>query len=396
LLALENASILAAGALLVQFRLPAGCTGGEAGCTAQVTPSFYAAAALLAVDQSCSGVLENLVVKEWSAVVASEETRTAPVLPTAKGSDGAAATAARESALAELNSRMSQIDLGVGVLVPIVVSSLLAHGTGPSVLWLLLLWHAVSAVAISLLAARLCAVCPDCSASPGGGDRTASPSAMQPDHRHSSKKTAGSLDQAWVEFSALPRVARWNVVAYVILYVSVISPSGLTVAWLRANGVTIAGTAALRSAVQVAGFCGTVVAPSLIRATGLVRAAVTAQGAQAVFVGVACLACLAQAVQPFMVGLVMSRLGLWAYDLCERQLVQGGVGASGGSPRGTQMVFAAERCGTQLMGLATSILAMLLSSTEQYYVLVLISTTAVLTSHCLIRLAEPSSPRDVL
>jgi hypothetical protein len=380
LLAIENASVLAAGLMLV------GKKAGE-----PLGSELYVAGVLLALDQSCSGVLENLVVKEWTTVVvaARGDDNNINNNDDDDNSDPEAASLAlvtrddethakRSEALSGINSLMSQIDLAVGVLVPFGVSLALERGTSDGTVGLLLLWHVVSALAIAALAAALCRRLPSCATSPDAplvsgvtGGRSAS------------SGVAESLEHAWAEFSALPRVARRNVVAYVLLFVSVVSPSGLTVAWLRANGVSVRETAALRSAVQMSGFAGTLAAPRLIWAFGLEAAAPTTQGLQTVFVVVACAACLGGAVNTFMLALVCSRFGLWAYDLCERQLVQRG--ASGAGQQSAQMVFAAERCGSQLMDLMMSMLAMSLSSTDDYTLLVIVSTAAVTAAHAIIR-----------
>ena len=81
-------------------------------------------------------------------------------------------------------------------------------------------------------------------------------------------------------------------VAYTLLYFSVVSPSGVTVAWLLSRGATAAQNAWLRSAVQLAGFVGTAVAPYIIDAKGLQGAAPVAQGGQTFFVIIACFACI--------------------------------------------------------------------------------------------------------
>ena len=367
LLFLENMSVLTAGLLLMRR------TVGQ-----PLGSDLYVAGLLLAVDQSCSGVFENLVVKEWTTIVIeardtshSDDNNKAHAGTTLDQSAYATTTS---DALCEINSHMSQIDLAIGVLVPFGVSVLLEYETRDTTVGCLLVWHVLSALAICGLARTLARRAPGCAVAP-------SKSVVIEDPVDSELTT--SLQHAWAEFSALPRVARRNVMAYVLLFISVISPSGLTIAWLRANGISVTETAALRSAVQMAGFAGTLAAPRLIGRLGLEAAAPMAQGLQMAFVVVACGACLGDAVHFFMLALVCSRFGLWAYDLCERQLVQRG--ADGAGQQSAQMVFAAERCGSQLMDLIMSMLAMHLSSTDEYAKLVIVSTMAVVAAHAIIR-----------
>jgi hypothetical protein len=67
------------------------------------------------------------------------------------------------------------------------------------VLWMLLLWHATTAVVIAALASQVCVHAPECATS----------SVVD--------AGLGSMRHAWVEFTALPRVARYNVAAYILL-----------------------------------------------------------------------------------------------------------------------------------------------------------------------------------
>jgi hypothetical protein len=208
LLALENMSVMAAGALLVQFHpsdtaATDGLLDAAESSTAVLDLTFYAAGVLLAVDQCCSGVLENLVVKEWTVVVAtiaSGSVRNDGSSESGDNSDtkdGGMTSVA--SILSKINSRMSQIDLAVGVVVPFTVSALLKYGTDTGVLWMLLLWHATTAVVIAALASQVCVHAPECATS----------SVVD--------AGLGSMRHAWVEFTALPRVARYNVAAYILL-----------------------------------------------------------------------------------------------------------------------------------------------------------------------------------
>lgn len=196
LLGIENVSVVLAGILLLQFPgVPEQADGSPV--------AFYLAGVLLAIDQCCSGVLENLVVKEWTVVVTTQcedvefgntQRLNSPRLhPIDSG-----------EALACVNARMSQIDLGVGVVIPFAVSELLKHGTDDKVLWLLLFWHAASAVVIGALARELCAVEPMCNTS-------LSRLKVAEDHLFK------SLRCAWSEYRVLPAVARYNMAAYVIL-----------------------------------------------------------------------------------------------------------------------------------------------------------------------------------
>ena len=74
--------------------------------------------------------------------------------------------------------------------------------------------------------------------------------------------------------------------------------------------------------------------------------------------------------------LSLSRIGLWSFDLCERQIVQTAAGPE------CLAVFAQEKALSQAASLAMTATSVVFSSADEFFVLVALSVAALLTSVC--------------
>lgn len=117
---------------------------------------------------------------------------------------------------------------------------------------------------------------------------------------------------------------RGAVDCYCLLYFTVLSPHGVTVAWLRGvAGASPATIGAFQSAAQAAGLLATVATPRAVARHGTRRVALASNALQLAANGAGVAALLVFDAPPlFLAALVLSRLGLWAYDLVERELLQ--------------------------------------------------------------------------
>merc|ERR1712083_139768 len=97
--------------------------------------------------------------------------------------------------------------------------------------------------------------------------------------------------------------------------------AGLT-SWLRMQQVEVSTIALWKSSMQLIGFFGAGMAPVVIRVFGPLRAAQVSQGWQTSCVVLAALAFLTKRTSILLVAVAVSRLGLWCFDLAERQLLQ--------------------------------------------------------------------------
>lgn len=148
------------------------------------------------------------------------------------------------------------------------------------------------------------------------------------------------------------------------LFFTVLSPNGLYLSWLSSTGVATGRISLFASAGQACGFVGTLLAPTLIKANGPLAGARVAQVMQALpLLILAAITCLPLGVlwPPLeqirlyetshgtlsLLALPLSRVGLWAFDLAERQVVQ----QASASATDRLLVFAVEQGLTQVASL---------------------------------------------
>mmetsp|Transcript_112796 Transcript_112796/g.364145 ORF Transcript_112796/g.364145 Transcript_112796/m.364145 type:complete len:453 (+) Transcript_112796:229-1587(+) len=190
---------------------------------------------------------------------------------------------------------------------------------------------------------------------------------------------------------ALDPQARSYAIAMACLNFTVLSPSSLLSAWLRSHGVQPRALAAFRGASELAGCLGTLLAPAMMRQRGAARAglllqrgqlaALLAAGAAFCKMGGAREAPVMEAT--FMGALALSRVGLWGFDLCERQLVQ-----TAAEPSTAVLLFSFESAAAEAAVLCMLAVSLLFSAASQFGVLVGLSVAAVGTASALLQASE--------
>jgi len=196
---------------------------------------------------------------------------------------------------------------------------------------------------------------------------------------------------------ALDAQPRLHSIAFTCLFFTVLSPSGLLSAWLRSRGVQPSAIAVFRAASQLTGCLGTLLAPAVIQHRSVPRAGVLLQRGQLAAIAVAaavfCGMSTARAwtrVQPeavFMAALALSRVGLWGFDLCERQLLQ-----TAAERRTAVLLFSFEKALTEVAGLCMLAVSLRFSAPSQFGTLVGLSVAAVGAATVLLQVSEGCAP----
>ena len=376
LVILENSAVVLGGCAVVA------ASGGQGGHTELFqSPLFVLGLLLLAVDAAVTSVLTLLMEKDAIARLFASEYLT-------RGS----------VSLAEANAVVTRADLGASVGTYLLLGWLApgpgAGGGGAArLIAYLAAWHVVAGTIVLVLLRRL---------------RAAAPELHALRHREAPAAAPGFvrlLLDGPRTLARLERRPRLLLAAFVCLFFTVLSPGGLLTACLRSRGTGPQALAYFRAAAQVAGAAGTAVAPRLIARRGPLRAGVLLQRLQLVFVALATAACVCplrlwpaagmlRREHVVMVGVVASRVGLWGFDLCERQALQQACVAAGGSEGGarasdgTVALFATEKALTELAGLAMLAASLPLSDPEAFGALAALSLAAVTGAAALIACAD--------
>lgn len=216
-----------------------------------------------------------------------------------------------------------------------------------TVMFGLALWHLAVAFIMAKLIDKLSIAEPTIRWAAAAAAKTApllSPSSVSTRASSASTGAARFLDgfrRGYNAYRELPPRSRWMMLAYIAVYLTVLSPSGLLTAWLTAEGVDTTTLAAFRSASQLVGCAATVAIPSVIGALGPLKCALFSLSLQLVCVTTAVISVVGivpgigssgssggggagdgVGTGPLMVAITASRLGLWGFDLSERQIVQ--------------------------------------------------------------------------
>ena len=387
-LAVENSAVICGALALRSFSLsvaqatdapPMTVSRHPVVCSTPLhAPSFLLARLAFATDAVCSSTLGVIIERDWL---------------------GAVCASCRHS-LAGANAVMARIDLGVAIAGPMALTAALAALAGNSndsgsitmeayarAVPLLTTWHVFAAVAvIASVVSILPAVGLDT------GTRTG-PSTT-------ATLTGGTRPSApgWRLWWSLRVPVQLVLVAGACLYFTVLSPSALLTAWLKGSGVTDASIARFRAALHASGALATFVAPRAARAGresgALLRAAWRAQALQSCAVCMSCAffyvastrrdsSIAAWATYAFLGAIVVSRVGLWSFDLLARQLLQ---------QEGAGLVLLSiERAMNAGSEIAMLVAGSLLRSTDEFGWLVAGSTAATVVSTVLLTLASSSS-----
>ena len=199
--------------------------------------------------------------------------------------------------LAACNAALSRIDLVVGALAPLVVSSVASSLGVRNALFALVGLQLLGAAAASPWMIDMCAA--------------AGPSVVEVED-----DAAGFAD------------VRLVIYAHALLHFTVVSPGGLLLVWLRERKVAETTITAFVAAAQICGACGSYIPDLVLRQSeGLEAAAAKVQAMQAVAVVAAMGAVCGGSQSVLLLSTVLSRAALWGIDLLGRQIVQERAGA---------------------------------------------------------------------
>mmetsp|Transcript_7807 Transcript_7807/g.11215 ORF Transcript_7807/g.11215 Transcript_7807/m.11215 type:complete len:620 (+) Transcript_7807:55-1914(+) len=451
----------------------------------------------MAIDSIFSSFLGMMVSKEWVAILFTSHD---------KDEDNNADQHQQEQTqqLAHANATLAKIDLAVAALCPILISFVIEYYDGSSkeekgnsngydiVVWLLISQHLVGAIWILRKIHQAWKLTPQLlydtiapvtgsstSTNPSSSSPTNAPTAMdndksQPDQpqqqqlkeeeesraKHSATMTSSSFST----LMNLPRKTQLVIMAYILLYFTVLSPGAMLNSWMNSlhshhqtstssgeHGIVSERTIAIfGSSSQFCGAIATLITPQLIirqqqqqrptqttsSSSPLYYAGMLAQWFQAMCVLVAfvCFYLLDNSksndsssssswylLHGFLIMIGLSRIGLWSFDLIERQILQkedissslspswsddntnydpthptslnqGNAKANNysdndGNPSNTirTILFNVEKGATQAVSLLMTFLCYVLS--DRFDILVTLSTLAVTTSALLLFVA---------
>lgn len=369
---LENCAVVLGGLLLVAFATQTNQSADL--CSGPLQSGIYVMALLCgATDAVCSSLLSTILSKQWVATLYHN-----------KGGKTDDPKEGGNTDLSGANATLSQIDLVAATICPLLVSSIIRYGGGYTVvLTVLVSQHALGAVLIVTNASRALR--------------------LQPELAGVAKKDDSARAVQWNPFSvfvdpAVPLKAKVVMTAFVLLFCTVLSPGSVMNAWLNSirddeDPIVSEETIALfGSTSNLFGALATLLTPPLIRWFGIYKAGTTAQ-----FFQTSCVVCAVASffqfsdssksgqllVWGFLFPIAISRVGLWGFDLVERQILQERV------PAERQTVFFnAERGWTQLISLGMMYLCYVFAEPSSFSILVGVSATAVVSSSILLALSS--------
>ncbi|KKA28837.1 hypothetical protein TD95_000281, partial [Thielaviopsis punctulata] len=254
-------------------------------------------AILLACIEKLAATLSTLAVeRDWLVVLSTSNT---PLRTT-------------------LNTRMRQIDLLCKLGAPLLIALLDTYARPPIAILATGLSSLLAVVPETLIIARLHAA----------DARLHRPSAVRPT-RIVAEVAAALARPVRAAAAYFAHPACLPSLALALLYLTVLSLGGAMVAFLRGAAWTSAQIGAARVAGSAVELSATLVAPWLVARIGPVRAGIWCLSWQTGWLGVG-LAWLftgsESAVGGLVVGVILSRLGLWGYDFVGQIIVQDEVG----------------------------------------------------------------------
>lgn len=310
--------------------------------------------------------------------------------------------------LAKANAFLSQIDLAVGTVSPLLVSYLISSFGYHYVLIMTVLQHVVGALLIIYCIHRAIQLCPDLV---GGLHGKHTDESKVSNQKHIGKReknedsTSHVSDQSLVQiFKQQPVQTQMISVAYVVLYFTILSPGAMLNAWMNSMNEKIPVVSERTIAIfgSMSQFCGviaTFVTPLIIRKVKRLRnTSMYTQWFQAIFVwfGFYCFYQLnamdtsisssehyknaaSSLMIQFLISIGLSRVGLWSFDLVERQIVQESV-----RKEEQTLFFNGERSATQFLSLLMMASCYIFPEPESFLILVVFSVMAVSLSSVLI------------
>ncbi|KAJ9636016.1 uncharacterized protein PV06_01164 [Exophiala oligosperma] len=266
---------------------------------------------LACVEKLCSIMNTVAVERDWVVVIA--------------GGD--------DSELQTLNAQMRRIDLFCKLVSPLSIA--LLHGWSPSIaVWSTLFTNALSVGIEYFLIARVFYQVPAL-ADDGGGQGQEESELISPEEAQSESRSKFARCGGFVVDSAriyVRQTAFLPSLALSVLYLTVLSFSGQMTTYLLAlptPQITSTTVGLLRTASAISEISSTFLAPRVMSRIGPVRAGIWFLSWQmlwltcavgALWMGVLGSPYAITAI--FIAGVIMSRLGLWSFDLCAQLIIQ--------------------------------------------------------------------------
>lgn len=352
-------------------------------CSNPLSSNYFRLALIFgSIDVIFSSLLSMIISKEWVAYLFY--------------SDFESSKKSKQSDLASANALLSQIDLVVGASCPLIISKLIPFYGYNLVLAMVIIQHLIGAGTIILCIRQAISLQPNL---------LHAGILKEKDSDKVNDKTEPPLDSFTSIFKSLPIRTRLISTAYIFLYFTILSPGAMLNSWLNSLNdggslMTEQTIAYFGSASQLCGALATIITPILIQRTkSLYKAAEISQWFQmgcVVFASIsfyrlqqiksgqqfgATVSELNVEVLRFLVSIGLSRIGLWSFDLVERQILQESV------PRLHQtLFFNGEKSATQLFTLVMMALCYIFPNPRSFSILVAWSLSAVCCSSFLILL----------
>jgi iron-regulated transporter 1 len=335
----------------------------------------------VAVDHTVQDVLHTVVVKDWSVRLSRNSTQS----------------------LSSINSTLTLIDLGAAFGAPLLITWLSSRFPLEVVIHFLIGTHCCASLCVVLLSNVLYPQ--------SNFQHEVKPQFLTTQYPPISPiSPIHILSALRANLAGLSKPTQSVLIAYALLYFTVLSPSGVTAGWLASQGVPMGKLAAAQSFSQAVGAFSAYITPTLISRFGLGYCTQRVQFFQT--------ACLLLAVfglsmsrqipvspsflsfsvdgenfgdntgsrhsyslpgqlilnplEVFMLGLALSRFGLWSFDLCEREVLQLQT-----TDNNRVEVLAGEKMACQIASLLMSLVSVSFDRPGDFLTLVALSLAAV-------------------
>ncbi|PRP81951.1 hypothetical protein PROFUN_10523 [Planoprotostelium fungivorum] len=225
--------------------------------------------------------------------------------------------------LTSANAVMKRINLVSKVAAPVGISVLLEYVGASQTVLILAAWNAISVIPEYLLLSIVY-------------DREPKLAERQVDEKKKRQNPIVSLYQGWKTYSK--QLVLGSSISYILLFMNGATPGSLTNSYLRFRGVDVLAIGIFQGIGAVVGLGATFATPSSIRRFGLAKTALAGIWLQHLLVLIAILSfwaqslcregqsvCLDATIYSFQLFIVLSRLGLWSFDICHVQIMQEGV-----------------------------------------------------------------------
>jgi len=288
--------------------------------------------------------------------------------------------------LSSTNSVMTQIDLACNAVAPVLTGLIFSFFSYRIVAIVLLALNAVTVFGLYIFLDRLYSSWPGLAVKPGTSEATTVPvPAPAPIHISSADDVSSvtssppSASPIADKSTLLGSGCAGAMVAYSCLYLTVLSFSSLMVVYLKWWGVEDHWIGLARGIAALSGFSGAWLYPYARRTFGLIPSAMFSIWWQCALVATAAWGILyldsLKGVTLMVVAVLMSRVGLWLFDLCARQIAQETIVES---HRG--IVNGKWRSLTAFFDLSSYLIAVAFPNPEDFWILTSVSSFMVFVS----------------